>query len=62
MEEATHFLVELANISMENDACVSNDRLLRIHEETQRDIETTLQTLVSIIIKGWPDYKVQVPL
>lgn len=53
------FQAELANISMEDDLFVSDERLQKIRVETSKDF--TLQTLMSVVLKGWPQDKVDVP-
>ncbi|XP_038060249.1 uncharacterized protein K02A2.6-like [Patiria miniata] len=58
--EECHFQEELAEINMEADVFVSDERLQRIQEETLRD--TTFQTLANMVITGWPSNKQEVPL
>ena len=59
MEECK-LLEELADSNMETDVFVTDDRLQKIREETNRDM--TMQTLANTIIAGWPNDKTHVPL
>ena len=60
LEEERSFQEELADINMETDVYVTNERLQQIRIETHRD--NTLQTLSNMILAGWPDNKMDVPL
>ena len=50
VQEECRFQEELADINMESDVFVSDERLQRIREETVRD--TTLQTLANVVMSG----------
>ena len=60
LERQTKFRDEIAQIDMEQDLFVTDERLLAIRLETRKD--TSLQTLMSVIVEGWPDVKSKLPL